>query len=220
MTAYSTRGVTIALSKAGAAGAALVPTAITKAAPAVVTVASAATVKAGDMVKAAGTGFVELDGFTWIVGEVDGTANTFELVGSDTTGSAGALGATPALEHFDLSDMADLSGVLGELTMAREAPTAVEAGTYKDPSQTVANPVVKAGTFAFKGPLNVADPGYGELYGAAQDGVARDLVVMLPNNGYIVAPVTVAMILWENPLEGAQDFSGTMIMGTAPRHLY
>jgi hypothetical protein len=220
MAAYSTRGVTITLAKGGAAPAALVPTAISKAKPALVTIASTTGILSGDLVHAIKTGFPELDGKAWVVGTVDGTAHTFTLPGSNTTGSTGVLDPAPTMNHHMAADQADLSGILGELTMAREAPTAVEAGTYKDPSQTVPNQVVKAGTFAFKGPLDVADPGYTELYAAYQDGQPRDLVVHLPNNGSIMAPVTVAMVLWENPLDGAQDFSGTMVMGTAPRHLY
>lgn len=219
MTAYSTANSKPAMTRKAAAPVVIVPTAITKAAPAEVT-GAALTIKDGDLVVATKTGFPELDGKAWIAANV-AAGISFELLGSDTTNSAGALAAAPELAGYDTAaDLVSL-GCLGDLAMAREAPTAVDAGTYADPAQTITSQVVKAGTLTFKGPLNAQDEGYDELYMAWQDANARQLVIKLHDgNGYVVAPITVGMVQWDIPLNGAEGFSGTMVMGNEPRHLY
>jgi hypothetical protein len=217
-TATSTKGTLIHMGKAGAMPAALVPTAITKAKPAVVSVADTSTIKAGDLVKCDVTGFPELDGKWFVAGTV--AVGTFALAGSDTTGSSGALAASPSIHHLADSDLANLTTCLSDIAMAREAPAAIEAGTYADPTMTVTSQVVKAGTFAFKGQIDITDPAYAELLAAEKDGLARPLKITLVNNGAVIAPVTVAMTMQETPLSGSQAFSGTMVMATAPRHLF
>lgn len=216
MSARNTKGVTIHLVKGTAAGTALVPTAITSAKPAVVTVANS--LANGDLIFCNDTGFPELDGRFFTVGAA--AAASFTLLGSDTSNTQGTLAASPSVTGYENADLADLTGCLGELNMARNAPQAVEAGTFRDPTQTITNQVVMAGTFAFKGPIDISDAGYAELLVAEQDGQARGIRIDLPGNGSIVAPVTVGMVMWDTPLNGAQGFSGTMVLSTAPTHCF
>jgi hypothetical protein len=217
-TATSTKGTKIHLAKSTAAAQVLAPTAISKAKPAVMTLGVTTGITKGDLLACVTTGFPELDGKSFVAGAVN--AGSVELAGSDTTNSTGVLAGAPVVNHFDDADMVDLTTCLSDIAMAREAPSAIEAGTYADPTMTVPSAVVKAGTFTFKGQIDIRDAGYAEILLAENDGAQRQLRIDLPNNGYIVAPVTVAMAMQETPLSGSETFSGTMIMATKPRHLW
>jgi hypothetical protein len=48
----------------------------------------------------------------------------------------------------------------------------------------------------------------------------RYMRIMLPNNGYIVAPVTFSQVTWDLPLDGAVGYSGSAVLGSKPRHLF
>jgi hypothetical protein len=219
MTAVATKGLAIYLHKGGVAATELVPTAISKAKPAVVTVASAAGLTKGDVVKLETTGFKELDGKTFVLGNVDTTANTFELLGADTTASTGALGANPKAHVYQAADQIKLC--LSSIDFSTEAGGSVSVGTFCDPSASIATPATTAGTVTLNGFIDKADTGYAELLKAAEDGVARMIEIVLPQDqGYIVAPVTLSSIGWQTPLEGAIGFTASGSLGSKPVHLF
>lgn len=215
--ATNTKGLTICLQKGGAAATALVPTAITKAKPAVVTVASAASLVEGMPALPRTTGFPELDGKVFAVGNI--TTNSFELWGSDTSASSGALGATPGVDV--LPDAAMICVCLSEFTISRDAPEAIEAGTFCDPTLTVASAVAPAGTFEFTGNVNKDDAGYAELLQAEADGMERILRIGFPQgNGYVVAPVTINLVSWAFALDSTVQFTGAGTFTSKPTHAY
>jgi hypothetical protein len=214
--AYSTKGLKILLGD-GSAPVALVPTAITSAKPANVTVAN--TLADGDTVYCANTGFPELDGKWFVIGGA--SATEFDLIGSDTTGSTGSLAAAPSIEAYPAADAADESCLFKGITFNQDAPAAVQAGTYCDPSLAVTSPVVPPATIVFTGNVNVADPAYRELIDAQNDGLTRTLDIVLPfGQGDIIAPVVVSIVTWDMPVDGVQGFSATMTCASRPQHVF
>jgi hypothetical protein len=215
MTASTTIGLESYLTKASATPVALVPTAISKAKPAEVTVAASTGVVAGDVVYMANTGFKELDGQYFIAGTV--AATSIDLVGSDTTASTGTLAATPELVAYPVLDMVKMC--LATVDPASEAAGTTSVGTYCDPSATVPS-VSQAGTLTMTGFVD-NQAYYEELNLAAFDGVQRILNVVLPQGlGNIVVPATLSSIGWQLPVDGAIGFTTSGAMGTKPRHRF
>jgi len=215
--ATNTKGLTICITKGAAAPVNLTPTAISKARPAVVTVADVGTIKAGDLAMPVGTGFAELDGKIFVVGTPG--VGTFPLMGSDTTGSTGTLGGTPKIEVDGDANL--VCECFSEFSINRDAPEAIEAGTFCDPTLTVASAVAPAGTFEFTGNVNKDDPGYAELLKAEEDGLQREMKVTFPQgNGYVVAPITVTLVSWAFALDTSVQFTGAGTFNSKPKHVY
>lgn len=217
--AYNTKGMTIMLTDPGATPTPKVPTAISKAKPAVVSIASTAGMANGDIAYCSNTGFPELDGRYFAVGAL--AAGTFTLVGSDTTGSLGALATTPNIDIYGANDMTDLGCLMKELTVNADAPQAIAAGTYCDPSLTITSAVIPPTTMEWVGNIDVGNPAYGEMYAAYEDGVQRGLVIGLPHGqGMITAPVVVSLWAPDLPIDGAMAFNLTMTLGSRPKHTW
>lgn len=219
MPAVSTKGLSVYLHKGGVAATELIPTAITKAKPAVVTVAAATGLTKGDVVKLDTTGFKELDGKTFVIGTVDTTANTFELIGADTTASTGVLGANPKAHVYKAADQIKLC--LSSIDFSTEQGGSVGVGTFCDPSASIATPPATAGSVTMAGYIDKADLGYGELLKAVEDGASRMLQIVLPQDqGYIVAPLSLSSLGWTTPLEGAIGFTASGSLSSKPVHLF
>lgn len=220
MAAISTKGLKVCMSGLDAVATKLTPTAITKAKPAVVSVASVAGMAAGDVIriKSEATGFTELDNKVWVVGTVNAGPNTFTLLGSDTTLSTGTLAATPSVSHYDTADMTCIC--FSEFTPNVNTPGTVSVATYCDLTASITNAVVEAGTITARGYVNITEAGYKFLIDAESDAGERMVRVALPNNGYLTAPVTVSSISWEMPIDGAQAFTANMTMATKMKHLF
>jgi hypothetical protein len=219
MPAVSTKGLSVYLHKGGVAATELIPTAITKAKPAVVTVAAATGLTKGDVVKLDTTGFKELDGKTFVIGTVDTTANTFELIGADTTASTGVLGANPKAHVYKAADQIKLC--LSSIDFSTEQGGSVGVGTFCDPSASIATPPATAGSVTMAGYIDKADLGYGELLKAVEDGASRMLQIVLPQDqGYIVAPLALSSLGWTTPLEGAIGFTASGSLSSKPVHLF
>jgi hypothetical protein len=214
--AYSTKGLQIWFGS-GDPPTPIAPTAISKAKPAMVTAANGAVL--GDVAYVTASGFAELDGKWFPVGNP--TATEFELVGSDTTGSIGALPGTPNIDLYAKGDAFDLSCLAKAITFNSDAPAAIQAGTYCDPSLAITSPIIPPTTVEFGGNINVADPAYGELIKASEDGVSRVVDIVLPfAQGDIVAPAVTSLVTWDLPVDGVQGFTATMTCSTAPKHRF
>lgn len=215
--AYSTKGLQIWFGS-GEAPVQIVPSAITKTKPAKVT-AAAVTALAGDVAYCSNTGFPELDGKWFTVGSP--TATDFELVGSDTTTSLGALPGAPTVDLYERTDAFDLSCLAKAITFNSDAPSAIQAGTYCDPSLAITSPIIPPTTIEFGGNINVADPAYGELIKATEDGISRVVDIVLPfGQGDIVAPAVGSLVTWDLPVDGVQGFTATLTCSTAPKHRF
>ena len=216
MTAKSTKGLTVHMTKAAATPTTLTPTAITKASPAVVSVADTTGIISGNVVAMSGTDFPELDGKTFIVNIVDAT--DFELLGADTTDSTAALGGTPVADVYDEADMVLIC--LSALTQNATEPATVSTGTYCDPTTSIPSAVIEAGTLTLDGYVDVDSADYQELILAEEDGLSREIRVTLPDNGYLIAPMVVSLITWDLPIDGAIGYSGTGVLGSKLRHVF
>lgn len=217
--AVSTKGLRVTLAKGGVASTELVLTAVSSATPAVVTVASVTGITKGDVVKIDGSGFRELDGQVFTVGTVTAASNTFELVGSNTTGTTGTLGATPKAHVTKAADMTLLC--LASIDFSATEGSTISTGTFCDPSSSIAVPPSSAGTLSMSGFIDVGDAGYKELLAAEIDGKARVLSIELPQNqGHIVANCVVSSLSFQTPLEGAVGFQASGSLTTRPRHVF
>jgi hypothetical protein len=194
----------------------IVPTAITSAKPAVV---SAVTPPAdGAVVYCNDTGFPELDGHFFTT--ANAAAGTFELVGSDTTGSTGVLSGDPTLDAYEAADMQSLC--LSALTYNLETPGTVSVGTYCDPKATLPATAGAAGTLTLTGYIDVQDSAYPAVYAAVKDAKERVLTVVLgQEQGEIVQTVIVAGITWDIPMgDGGMAWTATATLTTEPEHVF
>ena len=220
MTATSTKNTKIYLSGIPSTFVTQVPTAITKAKPAVATFPATTMFATGDIIKipSGGTGFTELDGQTFTVGIV--TATTIQLLGSNTTGFTGTLIGSPTVSHAPFSSYSAMACTLSEFTINVETPGTISTATFCDPTGSIPNTVVQAGTVTFTGNIDIADASYAGLITAEADGLERWLRVDLPGNGYLIAPVIVASIGWAVPLDGVQAFNGSFTLKSKFKHRY
>jgi len=216
MAVVSTKGLKIWISRAAGTPTDLVPTAISDADPAVITVASTAGMANGDIVHFSGTGFPELDGKSGIVGGLTGT--TFQAIGRDTTGSAGVLGPDPVASFYALGDMCELC--LSAIDIGDNAPSPVSVATFCNPVASVpGNP--QPATIGFSGYIDVEDECYGEMLAAVADGLPRQLKIDFPGgNGYLVTEVIIGSNNYAIPLEGSASYTFTSTQTTSLEHLY
>ncbi len=191
MTVTSTTGLKIRMSKAGITPAKVVPTAISSAKPAVVTVATTGMAD-GQLVLMSGTGFPELDGKAFIVSGLSPTE--FSLTGSDTTATTGTLAATPAAVYY--SDTVDMIGLCTDaIDISSETSSPVGTPTFCDESAQIPGPKPGAGTWTLGLYLDVSEPGYLALLAAEADGLERQFKVTFPGgNGDLVASGVVSSV--------------------------
>ena len=214
MSAVSTKGVEIYLSKGTATPTTVTYTAVTKAKPAVVT-GTTTGLADGDVVYITGTGMNQLDGKYFVIANKSPT--DFELAGSDTTGATAA-GTGGTIKHYAQSDLVKLC--LSSLTINAEEPSVISTATYCNPSASVPSQVVSAGTISFGAYVDTASADYLQLLEAEEDGTARVMKILLPGNGYLVAPVTVSSLSWDLPIDGAIAVTGSMVLGSKFKHAF
>ena len=225
-TAYSSKGTKVCVLKGSATATSLTPTAISKAAPAVVTVASVTGLTVGDLVKFPDTtdpgysGFAELADKTFAISKIDPTSKTFELAGADTTTSTGTLGATPTIAQYP-SATSMLCLCLSSLAFNPESANSISTATFCDPTASIASQVVGAGTIDIGGFVDIADAGYKELVAAEADGKSRSWRITLGNGqGYILFDGVLSALSLDIPLDGAIAFKGTVTLSSKYRHLF
>jgi len=221
MAAKSSKGIMIEMSKGGATTTKLTATAATKAAPCVITVADVTGLVEGQLVTLTSdaTAFSEIDGKTFVIGKVDTTANTFELVGSDTTAAPGTFtGGTDGFEVYGTTAIVGLC--LSSIGFNPESPQTVSVGTFCNPSASIPGAATGAGTVDMAGYVDTTADDYKELLAAEADGKERIVKIKLPDNGYIIFPVTFSAMNWDLPLEGAVSWSASGTLGSRAIHLF
>ena len=213
MGATSTKGLTICMTSP-VAGASVVITAITPVPNRIVEVEATGDFNVGDVVKFGAVGFNGIANRAFAITNVTGTG--FEI-GNVELG-AGSLAANPTLSHYTEADMVCLC--LSSLSIKKDAPKLINTGTFCDPTASIAGTVAAAGTFEFEGFVNVHEAGYPALIEAEDDGEERIVRIAFPANGYVVAPITVALLTWATPIDGAIGYSGTANMSSKARHVW
>lgn len=217
MSAINSKGLQIYMTKGKNTPTDLVPTAITSAHPAVVTVAAVTGLSVGDLVTFTGTRMAALDGKTVPIGKIDPAANTFEVL-ADTTGQTFTPGSAKA-SVIHVADMVKLC--LSNVTTNPETPGTVSVGTYCEPTASLPSTVVSAGSITLDGYVDKADDGYLELLVAETDAQRRWVDVILPGDqGHIVFPVTLSTVTFGFPLDGAITFTAQGALGSKPVHLF
>jgi hypothetical protein len=170
-----------------------------------------------DLVYVSSSGFPELDG-KWFPLELV-SATQFSLTGSNTTASSGTLIASPKVDLYKQNTGFDLSCLAKAITFNSDAPAAISAGTYCDPSLAITSPIIPPTTVEFGGNIQVEDPAYGQLILASDDGIQRSVDIELPfGQGDIVFPAVVSLVTWDLPVDGVQGFTATMTANTKPAH--
>lgn len=218
MAAFSSKGTRILLTKGGATPTTLTPTAITSAKPAVVTVADVTGITKGDLVMVGSVGFPELNNKVFVVGTVDGTGKTFELVGSNTANSTGSLSATPEIKHYVAGDLVTLC--LSGLTINNSEPGTISVATFCNPSASLPSATQEAGTISVTGYVDETAADYLEMIAASKDAKERILQIMFPSpHGSLVAPVTFSQMGFEVPIDGAPSWSMTGVLGASFEYL-
>lgn len=208
MTAYNTKGTKIKIVPKSASPITAIPSAVTLANPAVVTVGDVTGMADGDFAKVKSIGFEEINNSIYYLGDVQSGANTFALVGSDTTDSNGALVASPEIDVYSATD--GLIVCLSSIDIGAPSVNQVDVSTFcKEqslPGRTT------PGTVTLNGYTDKSDSGLAELIMAANDAEPRLFYIELSNDqGFLVSELTFAGFSFTVPLEGGYGYtlSGT-----------
>lgn len=202
------KGIRMFLYEGGLSITPLVPTAISSANPPLVSVPDASGLVSGMPVTFNNTGFDELDGGTFVVGEVDELANTFTVLGADTTNTTGVISASPEAILYPDGDRVRLC--LNSLEIAAPSVNQIDVSTYCEestmPGRTTAGQVTMGG-FVENNSAALA-----EIMRADEDGLERIFLIEMPSGqGYMIGAITFAGLGYTVPLEGAVGYtiSGT-----------
>ena len=220
MTARNTKGLTISVVKAGATPTTATLTRATAGATTTLDVASTAAYRVGDMIFVSdkATGLPQIDNKWHVIMAIDAGGTEF-TVNVNTTGGTVALGATPTFKHY--VSATDLQGMCwSSLTLNVDEPDTQSVGTYCDPTATVSSGATAAGTISFAGFVDVSDNDYKALVSMIENATPTAIRINLPNNGYLIAPVTFSSMTWDLPLDGAIGYSGTATLGSKMVHVF
>ena len=220
MAAKSTKGTKICIVKDGATGVSITPTGASLAAPSVITTLDTDTLKDGDLIYlgAAATGIPEIDGKWFVVANL--VADTsFELLGSDATGSTGTFAAGTTMKGYP--EAANMQCIcLSGISFNRDTPDNISTATFCDSTASIPGSSTSAGSVDFTGYVNIADADYKELLKLEESGNDTAFRITLPSNGTIVFPATITQISIEIALEGAVSYSGSATLKSAAKHLF
>jgi len=213
----STKGLTVFMSGT-TTPAKVVPTGISKAAPAVVTVADSTGMADGQVVSIIGSGFPELDGQLFIVGGL--TATEFTLIGSDTTASTGTIGTTPEAVYVD--DAKDMVGLcLSTIGINAETATPISVATFCDPTASIPGAEAGAGTLDLGFYVDIQSDGYKALLAAEADGNERIFKITFPGNGDLVMRGIVSSVtITDIPLDGSAAVTAQVTLSSKPKHRF
>lgn len=192
-------------------------TAISKAAPAVVTVATgdAASLLAGDYIKVIDSGWPELDGKSFSVGTI--TADSFPLLGSDTTDASGTISPATTLTAIQDADL--LLFCLTQVQRSVEAADAIDVSTFCGPESLAGTPT--PGTLSVEGFVNYDEDAYLEWIQAMKDGQQRTFVLELPTSvgGVVIYDIVVSGFEETFQLDDACAFTGEAVIKSDPAYL-
>jgi len=216
MSITSTKGLKIWLSKTGVTTTDIIPTAISIAATAVITCADTRGLADGNIVEVTGTDYPEIDGKLFVIQALDGT--TFELVGSDTTDSAGgAIGVDAKVAGYTTGDLQNIC--LSSIDISPGSTNTIDISTFCAPGASLpGNPT--PGTITLNGYVDIDATGYKELIKASEDGAAHMLKIDIPNQGYIVGKMVIGSISWGIPIEGSTTYAASASMSLPMTHVF
>ena len=208
MAVINVKGLSINLMKGDAVPIAVVPTVISNANPAIVTVADVTGILEGSLATVGTVGDAALNGGTFVVGVVDGTGNTFELVGADTSGNAGAI-VVPAGAEINVYAAADMVKLcLSSIDIGAPSVNQIDISTFCGDGTMSGR--ATPGSVTLNGYADKTDAGVLELIKADEDGATRLFMIELPNNnGHYLGKISLAGFVLSFPNEGAVAFTVT-----------
>lgn len=210
--AQSSKGVQICLS--GPTATTTTFTAISAAKPAAVT-ATTTGINNNDVVFVSGTGMASLDNKYWVVANKSGTS--FELLGSDATADVANTG-TGKVETYPSGSFDCLC--LSEFSISNSEPGVISTATFCDLTASVPSAVQEAGSVSMAGYIDITSPEYLALLTAADDAKRRVIRVTMPNQGVLVAPVTISSVGFDVPIDGALAWNATGVLGSKFQHRF
>lgn len=213
MTAYNTKGTKIRLIKGSATPSNLIPTAISQVAagdPIEIAVADVTGVVIGQVVKITGTTYPELDDKVFVVSDVDGVGNTFDILNNniDLSASTGNLAGatTPIAAYYLAAD--EVALCLSSIDIAAPSTNTIDTSTFCADSQLAGR--ATPGTITMEGYADKSDAGVLELIKADDDAENRIFKLELSNDqGYLVGEIAFAGFGFTVPLEGAYGYTIT-----------
>lgn len=218
MTAFSTKGLTVNLTKADAApvtkSGATEITAITSANPAVVSVDDATGIAAGSVIILKGTGLTTLDGKAFLVDSVSGTDIT---LGADTSGDGGTFtGATASLTSYAASDFQSIC--CNSISVDANQPGTVSTPTFCDPTSSLPSIINEAGNMTLAIYHDVTDLGFVAMEKAFDDSNERVLTIEWPQSqGTLIAQGTVSgWAISDIPIDGGTLWQATFALKSRP----
>jgi len=216
MSITSTKGLKIWLSKSGVTTTDLIPTSISATDPTEITVADTTDLADGNIVEVNGTDYPELDGKLFIISNLTGT--TFELLGADTTNTAGGvIGDDAKVAVYQTGDMQNIC--LSSIDISPGSTNTIDISTFCAPGASLpGNPT--PGTITLNGYVDIEATGYKELIKAAEDGDAHMLKIDIPNQGYIVGKMVIGSISWGIPIEGSVTYAANASMSVPMKHVF
>lgn len=219
MSITSVKGLKVWIEKAGITTTDVVPTAISKANPTEITVASTAGLSDGDMVLVTGTDYPELDDKTFVIsGIAAGGGTKFTLLGADTSATAGTtIGGSAKIAAYIPADMQNIC--LSSIDISPGTPNTIDISTFCNPGASLpGNPT--PGTVTLNGFVDIGSAGYKELLLAEADGKARLIKLDIPNQGYLIGKLSIGSVSWGVPIEGSSTFAANATMSVPMRHVF
>lgn len=193
--------------------------AVSSAAPPVVTMTTLpAGMVNGDMVLVAGTGNPDLDGKYFTVGSVGTPANSFTLVGMDTTGDTAATAGTITPYNLGGASPEFLKACQSTITLNGQEPDSVDLSDMCDAMTKLGDP--KPPTVSFTGFVNSEDEGFKNMIEASLESPKSDRLLMLlfPDGEYIVGPAEVGAISVSAARGQGLQYSGTATYTEVPTY--
>lgn len=212
----ATTGLKFYMSK-GTTPATITATAVSNAKPALVTCASTAGMKDGQLVTVALPSMPSIDKKSFIVGGLTGT--TFQLIGSDSSGDTAAASGT--FTYYDKAiDMVPLC--LANIGFTQETSSPIATPNFCDPSAAVSGPPPTAPQLTLGFYIDATDAGYCELLKAEEDTLIRMFQLALTGgNGDVVMTGQVnSVILTEIPVEGAVMGQAEVTLSSKAMHRF
>lgn len=169
----------------------------------------------GDLVVCSDTNWKSVDN---VQVASDSSNSSFKALGCDSTKETVASKAGTC-EHYKADAMTNICP--SAFTDNSNTPSTISVATFCDPQATLPGAVTDAGTIELTGYVDACDPSYIALYESYEMQDQRYLRIDLgPDQGYLVMPVTALSMNWDLPLEGAVEFTLTMVKGSGTRHLF
>lgn len=210
---FTTKGMSAYIESGAAVQTSDVITAVTNAAPAVVTPTTGASFADGDVVFITGTGMASIDDQYWIVANHAGT--TFELQCSDSSGEAAAATTGTATPYKIGTDL--LLFCLS--SFSRDAPAAdvIDVSTWCGRDQLSGEP--ELGSVSWGGPIDYCDLGISEMLRAFDDGNTRVVLLVLPKSqGKIIYRLVVNQYTETFDTNAAGVWTGGALVKLAPNY--